>query len=96
VAVETSGGFRELRAGEEAEFITEHYWGYTKQRNGTTIEYQVSHPRWRVMEVRKASIKCDVAGLYGACFSEFLAGEPASALLAEGSGVTVYQGVRIA
>jgi uncharacterized protein YqjF (DUF2071 family) len=95
VALEASGGFRELRAGEEAEFITEHYWGYTKQRNGTTLEYQVTHPRWRVTEVRKATFECDVAGLYGACFAEFLAGEPASALLAEGSAVSVYHGVKI-
>ena len=33
-------------AGSEEEFITEHYWGYTKQRDGSTIEYGVEHPRW--------------------------------------------------
>jgi uncharacterized protein YqjF (DUF2071 family) len=32
----------------EATFITEHYWGYTRQRDGGTIEYEVAHPRWRV------------------------------------------------
>ncbi len=93
--VETSGDFRELRNGEEAEFITEHYWGYTKRRNGATWEYQVTHPRWRVMAVRAAIFECAVTGLYGERFREFLTGEPASALVAEGSAVTVYQGARI-
>jgi len=29
----------------EAEFISEHYFGYTKQNN-KTYEYEVKHPRW--------------------------------------------------
>src|SRR5882672_9139043 len=32
---------------EEA-FIAEHYWGYSRQADQTTVEYQVEHPRWRV------------------------------------------------
>ena len=34
--------------GSEEEFITEHYWGYNRQRDGGTMEYGVEHPRWRV------------------------------------------------
>ena len=30
----------------EEEFITEHFWGYTAQRNGGCAEYRVEHPRW--------------------------------------------------
>jgi len=30
----------------EAEFITEHYFGYTKYNSTKTIEYNVTHPRW--------------------------------------------------
>lgn len=84
-----------LRAGSEAEFITEHYWGYNAQRDGTTLEYQVEHPRWRVYDVVEARLDCDVAGLYGRQFSDSLAGQPTSAFLAEGSAVTVYQGRRL-
>ncbi len=29
----------------EESFITEHYWGYVRQRNGTSLEYRVEHPR---------------------------------------------------
>lgn len=93
--VETTGEWRPFAAGEEAEFITEHYWGYTKRRDGLTSEYEVAHPPWRVMKVTAAGFDCDVAGLYGSSFREFLSGPPASALLAEGSPVTVYQGRRL-
>ena len=79
--------------GSEAEFITEHYWGYNAQRDGSTLEYRVEHPRWRVYDVADAKLDCDVAGLYGEPFRESLNRQPSSAFLAEGSAVTVYQGV---
>ena len=91
----TEGDFQALVPGSEAEFITEHYWGYSKQPNGRTIEYQVEHPSWRVRRVREARFDCDVKGLYGTEFVESLKAEPVSALVAEGSAVTVYQGVKL-
>lgn len=33
----TDGDAQPLADGSEAEFITEHYWGYTAQRNGSTL-----------------------------------------------------------
>ena len=93
--VKTQGDFRPLRAGEEAEFITEHYWGYTKRSNGLTSEYEVAHPRWRVMETCDSSFSAPVKELYGAEFQEILAAKPVSALLAEGSDVMVYQGAHL-
>src|SRR6267143_2115506 len=33
--------------GSEAAFITRHHWGYTRQRDGGTVEYEVEHPPWR-------------------------------------------------
>jgi uncharacterized protein YqjF (DUF2071 family) len=93
--METQGGLRDLRAGEEAEFITEHYWGYTKRRNGSTSEYEVAHPQWRVMETRATDFSAPVAELYGREFREFLETKPESSFLAEGSEVTVYRGGRL-
>src|SRR5204863_2150268 len=52
----TSGGPNILRDGSEAEFITEHYWGYNKQRNDSTLEYGVEHPRWRVYEAAEGRL----------------------------------------
>lgn len=74
----------------EEEFITEHYWGYTRQRDGGTVEYEVAHPRWRVWRSLESSLECDVSEVYGEEFAETLAAEPSSAFLAEGSEITVY------
>jgi uncharacterized protein YqjF (DUF2071 family) len=96
LAVVTQGPAKSLVPGAAAEFITEHYWGYNRQRNGTTMEYRVEHPPWRVYDVTTTTLDCDVVGLYGERFRASLAGQPASAFLAEGSEVTVYRGVRLA
>jgi uncharacterized protein len=94
--ISTKGEAEPLRAGSEAEFITEHYWGYNKQRDGSTLEYRVEHPCWRVYDTSEAKLDCDVVGLYGAPFSDSLNCKPSSAFLAEGSAVTVYKGTRVA
>jgi uncharacterized protein YqjF (DUF2071 family) len=95
VQVTTQGVAEPLREGTEAEFITEHYWGYNRQRDGSTMEYRVEHPRWRVYDVAAGSLDCDIGGLYGRQFHRFLKCPPMSAYLAEGSPVTVRRGVRL-
>lgn len=85
-----------LVRGSEAEFITEHYWGYTRQRDGGTIEYRVEHPPWRIWNPDEAEYRGpDVSPLYGPAFSEILAGAPESAMVAIGSPVTVFSGQRL-
>ncbi len=78
-----------IQDGSDQEFIAEHYWGYTRQGDGSTVEYAVAHPRWRVWEAR--DIECDVdwGGEFGPAFAEAVRGGPASAFLAEGSVVRV-------
>jgi uncharacterized protein len=91
----TVGEAREIAAGSEEEFITEHYWGYAAQRDGGTAEYQVEHPRWRVWPTREAAFDCDVARVYGGQFVECLSAKPSSAFVAEGSPVVVRRGRRV-
>jgi len=79
---------------EEA-FITEHYWGYTRQKDGNTVEYQVEHPRWGVWRAREASLSCDVAALYGPGFVAALSGRLRTAFVADGSAVVVRRGRRL-
>ena len=101
--IAVSGEAQPVREGSEAEFITEHYWGYNAQRDGSTLEYRVEHPRWRVYEGTDSRLSenaetrldCDVAALYGERFRESLDRSPSSAFLAEGSAITVYRGVKI-
>ncbi len=84
-----------LVEGSKAEFITEHYWGYTGGPGKPTLIYQVEHPRWAIFSVTDFEFKCDVAGLYTAEFSPFLTQAPASVFLAEGSEVIVRRGERM-
>jgi hypothetical protein len=85
-----------LARGSEAEFVTEHYWGYTRQRDGGTVEYPVIHPPWRVWTTEAPALTADVAGLYGPAFVAPLAGLPRSAFVAEGSSVVVHRPRRLA
>jgi hypothetical protein len=95
VALEPVGAPQLPGAGSEEEFVTEHYWGYTRQRDGGTVEYRVAHPPWRVWQARNARLEGDLTALYGADMSAALAGSPSSAFLADGSRVTVFAPERL-
>ena len=80
--------------GSHEAFITEHHWGYTKQRDGGTVEYRVEHPRWQVWRAEQVRVDANLERLYG----RLIAGEmtaPVTAFVAEGSQVTVSRPVRI-
>ena len=95
LAARTEGDPRPIRLDSEEEFITEHYWGYTRQRDGGTIEYRVEHPRWNVWNASDAQLVGDLATVYGDAFARALAGPPRSAFVADGSPVTVFAPARI-
>lgn len=81
-----------MEEGSEAEFITEHFWGYTKTNDTNTSEYEVAHPRWQVYPVAAYHIDVDFKQTYGADF-DFLSGaDPVSVFLAEGSEIFVKAG----
>mgnify|MGYP001275029094 CR=1 FL=1 len=77
------------------EFITEHYWGYSTQRDGGTVEYQVEHPQWKVWEAIAPKMSSDVVGFYGPEFASALGNPPSSAFVADGSAVIVRDGIRM-
>jgi uncharacterized protein len=95
ISLTARGEAREIAVGSQEEFITEHYWGYTRRRRGGTLEYQVEHPRWRAWTALEAHLGGDTARLYGERFAHCLKGPPASAFLADGSAVSVFKGVRL-
>jgi uncharacterized protein YqjF (DUF2071 family) len=84
------GNAMPLIENSEEEFITEHFWGYTKLKNNVTSEYQVQHPRWDVYKVFSYSLFCNTKQLYGNDFHEYLTQQPLSVFMAKGSGVKVY------
>ena len=82
-------------ANSQEEFITEHYWGYTTQRDGGTVEYRVEHPQWKVWSASGSHVEGDVRSFYGPEFAEVLSARPSSAFVADGSPVIVRSGCRI-
>jgi len=86
---------QEMAPGSEADFITDHFWGYTKRTDGSTSAYEVQHPRWQTYTLTSPKIDVDFAALYGPAFAHLNHAQPASILLAEGSPVSVLSGFRI-
>ena len=78
-----------LVADSLEQFIAEHYWGYSQQRDGSTFEYRVRHPSWQVWRADESEFSCDVLNQYGDRFQETLSRTPDSSFIAVGSPVTV-------
>ena len=89
--VTTAEAFPILPDSEE-EFITEHYWGYTRIAARKTSEYEVVHPRWDVYETKHYSIDVDFENIYTPAFGFLKDLTPASVFVAEGSAIAVKQG----
>lgn len=93
---EANGAAQELEGGSEAEFVTEHYWGYNRQRDGSTLEYRVEHPTWLVWEASVSAYESPASDdLFGPELSAVLRGPARSCHLASGSGVVVFRGKTI-
>jgi uncharacterized protein len=95
-ALHVDGASRELQRNSEEEFFSERGWGYTAQRDGGTIEYKVTHDRWRVWPNARWELGGNLASFYDPPFADIISAEPSSAFIADGSGVSVYLPERIA
>jgi uncharacterized protein YqjF (DUF2071 family) len=89
MSVNADASLSDISEGSDEQFIFEHYWGYNKYNNKTTIEYGVEHVSWQVHTINSWSINCDIAGLYGAAFVPFLSAKPHSVFVARGSEVVI-------
>jgi uncharacterized protein YqjF (DUF2071 family) len=74
--------------GSVEEFITEHYWGYTKSNNKTTV-YEVRHEQWEACRVNEFSIEVDFGKVYGSEFSFLTKAVPDNVCFAHGSTIEV-------
>jgi uncharacterized protein len=95
VRASTTRAPREVAVGSLEEFITEHYWGYVRQRDGTTVEYEVEHPRWGVSLAEATELNCEAARFHDHSLVPALSQPPICAFIADGSPVTVYRGGRL-
>ena len=89
IFMETSKISVDIEVNSEAEFITEHYFGYTKYTQNKTIEYEVTHPRWQQLDVKNYQVDVDFESIYGESFQFLQNLKPASAFLAIGSKITI-------
>ncbi len=73
----------------EIEFISEHYFGYTKYNENKTFEYEVTHPKWLYYKVDDYKLNLDFELNYGKKFAHLTQQAPDSVFLMEGSEITV-------
>ena len=74
-------------------FLKEHERGYGTSRRGTMLTYRVEHPRWSVYPIQE--YRCDVkfGRVYGDQWAFLEDQRPANVMLAQGSGVSVFEPV---
>ncbi|MEO8041534.1 MAG: DUF2071 domain-containing protein [Acidobacteriota bacterium] len=83
------------QVGSHEEFITEHYWGYTKRGMNRTDEYKVEHPKWELYAARHPKIKVNFGRWYGNELGFLSAKAPYSIVLATGSEIAVFKGSKL-
>jgi hypothetical protein len=95
-ALHVDGPLYEMDRNSEEEFLCERGWGYTRQRDGGTIEYRVEHSRWRIWPGARHELAGPLETFYDQPFPTILSGAPKSAFIADGSAVAVHMPRRIA
>jgi len=75
--------------GSLEEFITEHYWGYTRVSDRAAREYRVEHPCWKLRSAKIAKAEVPSVELYGEDFVRLLRTPPANAFVCDGSAISV-------
>jgi uncharacterized protein YqjF (DUF2071 family) len=89
---QTAGVPTRPQEGSLEQFIAEHYWGYSAQRTGSSLEYHVAHVPWQVWAIAQAGFEGEASTLYGDELSTVLRRPPDCACVADGSPVTVFTG----
>ena len=95
-ALHVDGPLYDMDRGSDEEFLCERGWGYTRQRNGGTIEYRVEHARWRIWRSARHELAGPLETFYDPPLPTILSSTPRSAFIADGSAVAVHMPERVA
>lgn len=77
-----------IEKDSEENFITEHYFGFTKHKN-QTFQYEVIHPSWLKYPVISYEAQLDFESNYGKEFAFLNSAKPTSVILAKGADVSI-------
>lgn len=89
ISVETEKKILPIEENSEAEFISEHYYGYTISPRQKTVEYEVKHPRWQQYKVIDYAITVDFELTYGKEFAFLQDLKAHSCFVAKGSKISI-------
>ncbi|RXG16102.1 hypothetical protein DSM03_103288 [Leeuwenhoekiella aestuarii] len=87
--VATATKTHNYKPGSITEFITEHFWGYSKKNKNQTWEYEVRHPIWEAYKVLDYEVIFDFGKIYGSKFNELSTRDPDSVQCMEGSAISI-------
>lgn len=79
----------DMAVGSEAEFITEHYYGYNG-RGAVTREYMVKHSRWQIHRVLDYAVDRNFEAQYGPAYAFLTKLAPRSVTVAAGAPVEIW------
>lgn len=96
LGIHVEGEPARIQPGSEEEFFSQREWGFTRQRDGGTVEYRVDHARWNVWPATGCQLDGSLGEFYDEPFASILTEAPASAFVADGSAVVVHMPQRIA
>ena len=89
IAVKTKKELVPIEENSEVEFISEHYYGYTRSTQEKTVEYEVRHPKWEQLEVIEYKVDVDFEAVYGKEFAFLQNQEAISCFMAKGSKISI-------
>lgn len=89
IAIKASNNPISFPENSEIEFISEHYFGYTKYNENKTFEYEVTHPKWLYYKANNYTVNVDFELNYGKKFAHLTSQKPDSVFIMEGSKITV-------
>ena len=95
LAAAGEGEGHETAPGSLEEFLTVRHWGYNGERGKDTLEYRVDHPRWTLWHAENVHVDYSAETLCGLELAPQLK-TPISALITDGSAVTIHWRNRIA
>jgi hypothetical protein len=89
ISVKTGKELIPIEINSEAEFISEHYYGYTISPRKKTVEYEVKHPKWDQYQVIDYTVNVDFEMVYGKEFAFLQNLKPDSCFVAKGSKISI-------